>query len=85
MSVAVDRQLTRDQVEKVRAKLAQQGIVLSGDAGTFSRSLGIGTVAGQFSYSRDILRIEVAQKPLVVGWGTIQSEINKGIDEAITA
>jgi len=85
VSVTVDRQLTREQVEKVRAKLAQQGINLTGDAGTFSRSIGLGTVAGTFSYSRDILRIEVTKKPLVVGWGTIQSEINKGIDAAVAS
>ena len=82
MSVAVERKLDRTQVEKVRAALNAKGIVLDGDTGVFRKNVGIGDVAGSYRYDGTVLRIEVTKKPMLVGWNSIQDQINKGIDEA---
>ena len=82
MSVTVERELTRDQLEKVRGKLAAKGFVLTGDVGTFSAPTPVGDVAGSFRYAHGRLVVDVTKHRKLFG-GAVKRGIESGIEEAI--
>lgn len=82
MSVTVEKQLTREQLEKVRGKLAAKGVALSGDVGTFEGDTPMGRIAGTFAYAEGRLAVNVTKHR----WGAgrfIEGGIKSGIEEAI--
>ncbi len=81
--VTVERQLTREQLEKVRSKLATNGVVLTGDVGTFSADTAIGEIAGSYLYTEGKLLIDVTKHRRMFG-GVVRSGIERGIDEAVS-
>jgi len=79
MSIRIERKLTRDQFEKIRAALATEKISLVGDAGSFKDKIG-----GMFRYDGGTLTIDVTDKPFYAPWGRVREEVEKGITEAIS-
>ena len=83
MSVTVERQLTRDQLEKVRSQLARKGFVLTGDIGTFFvPGTAAGDVAGSFRYNEGKLSVDVTKHRFGMG-RFVKGTIENGIEEAI--
>lgn len=82
MSVTVERALTRDQLERVRHKLAANGVVLKGDVGTFAAPTPIGDIAGSFRYRDGVLVVDVTKHRKLFG-GAVKRGIESGIEEAI--
>ena len=79
MSIRIERKLTREQVEKVRAALAAEKINLVGDAGSFKDKIG-----GTFSYDGTTLTIDVTDKPMLAKWAWVQDRVEKELTEAIS-
>lgn len=83
MSVSVERELSREQLERVRGKLAAKGFVLTGDVGTFQAPTPIGDVAGSFRYVDGKLVVDVTKHRKLFG-GAVKRGIESGIAEAIS-
>lgn len=83
MSVTVEKQLTREQLDKVRGKLAEKGFVLTGDVGTFAvPGTPAGDVAGSFKYVDGKLSVEVTKHRSGMG-RFVKGAVENGIEEAI--
>lgn len=83
MSVTVERALTREQLEKVRDKLAAKGFVLTGDMGTFFvPGTAAGDVAGSFRYNEGKLSVDVTKHRFGMG-RFVKGTIESGIQEVI--
>lgn len=84
MSVTVERELTREQLEKVRGKLAAKGFVLTGDVGTFSvPGTAAGDVAGSFRFADGKLLVDVTKHRFGMG-RFVKGTIESGIEDAIS-
>ncbi len=83
MSVVVEREITRDQLERLRGKLkAESGIGLVGDIGTFDEPSPLGRVAGSYSYDGHKLVVNVTKHPPFMG-RTVEGKLNAGLNAAV--
>lgn len=83
MSVKVERELSREQLEKVRGQLAAKGFVLTGDVGTFAvPGTAAGNVVGSFRYADGKLLVDVTKHRFGMG-RFVKGTIESGIEEAI--
>jgi len=83
MAFTVEKPLTREQLEKVRAILAGNGFVLSGDSGVFDVPKSpAGRVVGTYAYVDGKLVVEVTKHRFGFG-GAIKSRMEDWVEEAL--
>lgn len=69
--------MTRDQAEQLRARGAEEGIVVEGDSGTLERGTPVGHIKVGFEFANDELKVTVLEKPVFISGGLIEGKVRE--------
>ena len=68
--------MTPEQFAARRQQAAQQGIELTGDAGTLTRS----GVTARYAYAAGVLTVEILEKPFFISTQYCEDQLRKFLD-----
>lgn len=68
-----------ETIEKVKAKIEQEGGAFNGDEndGTFSLPTPVGVIEGSYQVTADELKIDITKKPVFLPCSMLEGELNK--------
>jgi len=68
-----------EQIEKVKAKIEQEGGTFNGDEneGTFSLPTPVGVIEGSYQLTAEELKIDITKKPAFLPCSMLESELKK--------